>query len=280
MRHMGVSGAGRVWVLVVGCLLLPSCGKEPASHTVRDDSPSALWTVTTGTLQTKDEPLKACDTWLDSLPPAGCGGVELRGVDVADLPAAHRYPNGTLTTDTLRVTGTYANGVLTVTEQPTPASQPAPGPSRPIPGPSCAEPAGGWPFDRFSREGTTRVNQYVTDAPDGGEARIDDSQRIMTAPFTGDLDRHRKELAALYDGPVCVELTKASRRQLEALFTRVTAEVKQRGYGFLGGSSGNAWGTVDIKVVAATEQQCRELSKAHDDLVECESFLQPVDSGN
>lgn len=218
----------------------------------------------------------ACYLMLQSLPPAGCGGVELRGVEMASLPGATRYPNGTLTTGPLRVTGTYADGVLTVTEQPVAASQPTAGSHRPIPGPSCPEPSGGWPFDRFDQEGSSLVNQYVMDALDGGLARIDDSQRIMTATFTGDLERHRKALAALYDGPVCVELAKASYRELEVLFAKVTAEVKQRGYGFLGGGSGNAWGTAEVMVMAATDQQCSDLSKAHDGLVECESFLHPV----
>jgi hypothetical protein len=125
-------------------------------------------------------------------------------------------------------------------------------------------------------EGRSRVSQYVADAKDGGLARVDRSQRIMTAPFTGDLERHRRELAALYDGPVCVELAKASRRQLEALEIRVVDEVKQQGYGYLGSSSGNAWGTVGVTVMAATDEQCRAIEKAHDDLVECESFLHAV----
>jgi hypothetical protein len=141
---------------------------------------------------------------------------------------------------------------------------------------SCPTPIGGWPFEKVNQEGLSRVAQYVNTATDGGTPRIDDTQRIMTAPFTGDLERHRQELAAMYDGPVCVEQAKASHTELAELAKTVDAEAKRDGLGVLSTGTGNAFGTVNITVVAATDRQRREMSEAHGGLVEVDSFLKPV----
>lgn len=98
----------------------------------------------------------------------------------------------------------------------------------------------------------------------------------MTAPFTGELERHRRELAALYDGPVCVELARASQRDLAALEKRVSDEVKQKGFGSLSGAWGNAFGTAVITVVAASDRDREAISQEHPGLVEVESFLKPI----
>jgi hypothetical protein len=275
MRMSGTARLVSAWAASV-FLLAAGCGTS-AVEKVRTDDRATLWTIDAGLLQTKDAPLRVCMNWLDSLPPAGCGGVELRGVDIDSLPNDTRATSGMVWTGPMHVIGTYGDGVLTVTEQPRKASETTPpAEHRPIPPPSCPAPAGGWPFDKVDRDGRTRVSQYVYDAPDGGSVRIDASQRIMTAPFTGDLDRHRKELAALYDGPVCVELVKASRTELAKLSEKVIAEVKRAGFGYLGGATENAFGTVEVIVAAATEQQRKDFTEAHDGLVEIESFLHPA----
>jgi hypothetical protein len=255
----------------VGCGQVVAGGGAPAAA-------APLWTVDATLLQTAGQPLTACFVILTSLPPAGCSGVALRGVDTAPLPDVTQFGSGTLSTGPVRVTGTYADGVLTVTRQPQAVLSPSPQPETPSPPVSCSAPAGGWDFDKVSQEGFSRVAEYVNTADDGGTPRIDPSQRIMVAPFTGDLDRHRSELAALYDGPVCVELAKASHGELEAMAKEVTADVQRDGMGLLSSATGNAFGTAEVTVVAATASQREQIARQHNGLVLVESFLQPVDA--
>jgi hypothetical protein len=264
----------------------------PLSLALRDDStpgaaagpspsptPDAerLWTGTATLLQTPGGDLTLCGGGiLDSLPPAGCGGAKVLGLDPMTVEGAERFPNGTITTPSVKLTGTWDGKALTVTrpvEQPAPRSPEQDEPVE-IPGPSCPEPEGGWPFDRFSQEGWERVAAYAAKQPDAGTPRVDKSQRIFTVPFTGDLDRHRAAIAKLYDGPVCVELVAHSQKELEALFDRAEADIKARGLQMTGGSrGGSAEPVVTMDLVAVTPEEKAELEKEYDGLLRLTSFL-------
>ena len=99
-----------------------------------------------------------------------------------------------------RLVSSWDGAALTITEPPVLTRQSS-GPGYQVPGPGCPEPAGGWPFGRVDQEGWSRVQAYAQTQPDAGTARVDSSQRIFTVPFTGDLDRHRADIAKIYDGP-------------------------------------------------------------------------------
>lgn len=284
-RRGNRSGLGRVVAGVVRLLplallaLLSGCGAAQVPEAVAEPQPSAhqLWTVDATLLQNAQQPLTACYFIRTSLPPAGCSGVQVRGVDLHAVQGVQRFPTrGTTTTPALRLVGTYADGVLTVVRQPTAAPAPTPSPTHPAPPVSCAPPPGGWPYHRASQAGFQTVVEYVRRQSDGGTPRIDDSQRIMTAPFTGNLERHRQALAELYDGPVCVEQARASQRQLEALRESVHTQLESQGHLVLSSASGNAFGTLEVTVVAATDQEGMALQQQHDGLVEVTSFLQPL----
>lgn len=234
------------------------------------------WQVDATMLQTASLPLTACYSTLTSEPPAGCSGATVVGVSANQIPGATKYPNGTVTTPAMHLVGTYKDGTLTLTEPPTRSAPLSPSPAKPAPPVSCPAPAGGWPFDKANQAGFTRVAAYVNTQPDGGTPRIDESRRIMTAPFTGELERHRRELAAVYDGPVCVELARASQRDLAALEKQVSDEVKHKGYGLLSGGSGNAFGTAFVTVVAASDRDREAIAQERPGLVEIESFLKPI----
>ena len=63
--------------------------------------------------------LTACRMVLLSDPPAGCSGVEVRGVaDPMLLPGARRLRNGVIQTDTVRLVGTWDGYALCLTEPP------------------------------------------------------------------------------------------------------------------------------------------------------------------
>jgi hypothetical protein len=63
----------------------------------------------------KGGPTQACNGILLSLPPAGCGGVLVRGVDITLIPGLTRYWNGTMETPAQRLVGVWSPSTLTLT---------------------------------------------------------------------------------------------------------------------------------------------------------------------
>lgn len=274
MRLLPLAAALAVTALVVPVTLALRAAPEQPD---RAQPQQQLWTGTATLLQTPDGALTLCGgAVLDSLPPAGCGGAAVRGLDPMTVDGAERYDNGTVTTPSVRLVGTWDGTALTVTRPPERAEPESSTPPEDIPGPSCPEPPGGWPFDRVDMTGWERVSQYATSQPDAGTPRVDDSQRILTVPFTGDLDRHRTAIAELYDGPVCVERVARSDREMHALFERVQADLETRGLQMMGGSPGSGRGQVEVSLVAITPDQRAELEAAYDGLLRVDSFLRPL----
>lgn len=265
-----------VAVVAVAASVTLALRDEPVDRAVAPGPQT--WTGTATLLQTPDGTLTLCGgPTLDSLPPAGCGGAEVRGLDPMTVPGAERFPNGTVTTPSVRLVGTWDGSVLTPTEPPVLAERSYHDPLSEIPGPSCAEPDGGWPYDRVDLDGIDRVVAYAQAQPDAGTPRIDPSQRILTVPFTGDLDLHRAAIAELYDGPVCVELVVRSDRELQALGRRLQQDLEARGLQQLTGSAGgSACGCVTADLVAATPDEMAEIEAAYDGVVRLTSFLEPA----
>lgn len=264
-------------VAVAGSVTL-ALRDEPVDRRATAPAEPRAWTGTATLLQTPDGTLTLCGgVTLTSLPPAGCGGAAVRGLDPMTVPGAQRYPSGTVTTPSVRLVGTWDGTALTPTEPPVLADPAYDDPMDQIPGPSCPEPSDGWPYDRVDVDGMTRVSAYVEAQPDAGTPRIDSSQRILTLPFTGDLDRHRAAIAELYDGPVCVELTARSDRELQQLGERLQRELAAKGLLVLGASAGgSACGCVTVDLVAATPPELAEIEAAYDGVVRLTSFLEPV----
>lgn len=235
-------------------------------------------TGTATLLQTSDGRLTLCGGVMPlSLPPAGCGGALVRDLDPLTVAGAERFPNGTVTTPSVRIVGSWDGEALTPTRPVELAEPPVPEPPPATPGPRCPEPDDGWPFDRVDQAGWERVMQYAAAQPDGGTPRVDDSQRILTVPFTGDLERHRAALAELYDGPLCVEHVERSDRELQAVFDRVQQELTARGLQLMEGSPGGTGRPyVEAKVVAVTAQESAELEAAFDGVLRLSSSLVEV----
>lgn len=289
-RARWIAAAALVSLLTSTAVLLqhqPPGGADAIRLADDEPSPSAapppgreLWTGTATLLDTPDAELTLCGGMLlTSLPPAGCGGAVVRNFDPMTVPGAYKHEGGTITTPSVRLVGTWDGRALTVTE-PFELAEPSPPPAYPpIPGPSCPEPPGGWPHDRADRNGWHRAIEYARSQSDSGEPRVDDSQRILTLPFTGDLDRHRAAVADLYDGPVCVEEVAHSNQELRQVFDRVQADLKARGLQMLGGSGGgSAQPFVDVSVIAISPEQQADLEAAYDGLLRVDSFLKRLDA--
>lgn len=250
---------------------------DPTPRRAAAEAPH-LWTGTASLLKPPRAELTLCGgATLLSMPPAGCGGAVVRGLDPMTVPGATRYPNGTVQTPSVRLVGTWDGRALTVTQPPVRADPP-PEPTTKIPGPSCPEPASGWGTEEVDPEAANALQAYVDSQPDAGTPRVDRSQRVMTVPFTGDLDRHRAELARVYDGPLCVELVEHSARELEGVFSRARSDLENRGLQMLGGTGAGVEPRVEIQLVAATPEKMREIEASYDGMLRLRSFLVPVSS--
>jgi hypothetical protein len=78
----------------------------------------ARYTVTASLLAVRGQPVYACWFIEDSLPPAGCAGAEVRNVNVAAVPGAVTFQNGTVQTPVVKLVGVWNGKTLTLTELP------------------------------------------------------------------------------------------------------------------------------------------------------------------
>lgn len=277
MRFLPVLAAAAAVATVVIPVALVS--RDQASRNAAQGSDGLqLWTGTATVLQLAGaQPVLCGGATLTSLPPAGCGGARVAGLDPMSIEGAQRYPNGTVTTPSVRLVGTWDGQVLTIT-RPAELAEPEQRPFDGVPGPSCPEPEGGWPFDRVDQAGWERVQAYAARQPDAGIGRVDESQRIFTIPFTEDLERHRAAIAELYDGPVCVEQVPYSMQELADVFDRARADLERRGLQIMSGSPGGS-GTpyVEFEVVGVSPEVKDEIQDSYEGLLRLSSFLQLVE---
>jgi hypothetical protein len=113
----------------------PSSGSSGSLDGARvPPSRPTLYRVIAPLLQTKGMRMPfACQTFLLSLPPAGCGGVKVRGYDFEALPGVRRG-GGAWWTPPLLLVGRWNGDVLTVTRPPTRRRPP---PDEPLPPAKC-----------------------------------------------------------------------------------------------------------------------------------------------
>ncbi len=91
-------------VALVGTVTVSLRG-QLADRTVA--SAPQTWTGAATMLQTPDGTLTLCGgSTAQSLPPASCGGVIVRGLDPMTVPGAERFQDGTITTPSVRLVGT------------------------------------------------------------------------------------------------------------------------------------------------------------------------------
>jgi len=98
---------------------LTACARPPvnAGSTMR-------YTVTASLMQKPGEGPRACTFIPLPLPPIGCGGVSVSGLNIGALPDATRYGNGVVSAGTYRLVGTWSSGRLVLTTPPSPAREP------------------------------------------------------------------------------------------------------------------------------------------------------------
>lgn len=199
-------------VVAAALFVLGACADpigEPSGGAT--DGPQ-LYEANTTVLESPDHGPELCFGGVaDSLPPQ-CGGVPIEGWDW-QLVEGEESLAGTTWGD-FRVMGTYDGERFTLVEA---------GPYR-AQGPDdhditvpCPEPAGGWSApdpERATEADLRRVMRAAEAEPDSAGFWIDyvhqtsestpPEETIAVAAFTGDLERHERELRELWGGPLCL----------------------------------------------------------------------------
>lgn len=229
-----------------------------------------------------------------SLPPQ-CGGPDVVGWSW-DAVDGEEAANGT-TWGSYRVVGTYIDDVFTLTEPATP-----PDPSLADDGftvdftSPCPAPAGGWAVvdvATATEAGQQAANEYavaqadyagswvdqslnpaMADGFDPGDEAVanDPTMLILNVRFTGDLERHSKELRVRWGGPLCVTAAEHTSSDLEAIQAELSGEP-----GLLESSTDVVMNQVFVRVIIDDGVQQRLDARYGDGVVRVASALRPVD---
>jgi hypothetical protein len=96
-------------------------------------------------------------------------------------------------------------------------------------GSPCPEPPGGWTasdLDRTGHRARLPLEEYLTDESDLARVWWDTKAApgpgVLNVAFTGDLDRHRSEIAEIWGGPLCVSSGTRSIAELRSAAARLS----------------------------------------------------------
>ena len=236
----------------------------PACSIVPDTGSGPMYQATGTIIQVADQRPQMCFSELQSLPPQ-CGfGIPVRNLSWKDVAPERR---GGITWLHAKVIGRYRNGVFYLNFRPGPPQQQNVEPS---PGPPCSPPAGGWAVVNQALASNAQFNsmrQFIrTDGAFTGEWIVPNILRgttprsandLYVAGFTGDLERHQRDIQDRWGGPVCVISQAHPHHELEAIATKVFAhQDKRRGLLFDGVGVNDVHNTVDVhSVIASADNQ-------------------------
>ena len=230
----------------------------------------------------------------DSAPPQ-CRGIPLEGWSWDDVPGETSSGGGTW--GEYRVVGAYDGESFTVTEASVPEEfEPVEEEDRYAT--PCPTPEGGWVAphpERATHEHMGRAQQAAGNEPDYVAGWVDlkrqtlgDNERgvpdytkvVLNYAFTGDVERHERELREIWGGPLCVfERDRQSFRELKSI-QRELGEVAARDFGLqvLWSDIDEVEGTVGLAVVVLDEETRAAMAERYGEgVVDVHARLQPVD---
>jgi hypothetical protein len=225
----------RVWVVAIAAAVIAAgCGSDtrPGADGGASASSAAppLYEVDATVLENGNGPQLCAGMVLTSRPPQ-CAGTRVIGWDWATVEPKETE-SGT-TWGAYHLVGTYDGATFALTEPP--------GPFRPPPAEEpdfstpCSPPGGGWAvvdptkvaFDDYQRFSGS-VNQSADFAGMWADAKSEvrgadgaPVNYVFTVAYTGDLERHREELAAMWGGAICV----VERPRTEASLAAIADEL-------------------------------------------------------
>lgn len=268
-------------------LVVAACGSDdPAPVVVGDDPPSAQEQVYEGTftvLESPEHPPELCAGQDDSYPPQ-CSGPPIVGWDWGAVDG-EESASGT-TWGSWHVTGTWDDGVFTLTRTPEAPRPRTPGPDDDMRFfPACAEPEvidpthGGEEWEAMSQDfGPFAIPGEVT-------VWVSDPFGPWDGPFTanvfvepGSLDDARAVIRERYLGPLCIDErdapTPAERERIQG---ELYDDAAQHALGEIPYSSGGGKEpVVSAGVWVVTEEMERYVAERWGGVVELEPLLTPV----
>jgi hypothetical protein len=270
----------------VSLFVLAACGESPAVRD-RDEEPTVYEAEAFVLDDLGREPVLCLGSVADSVPPQ-CEGIALSGWDW-DSVDGEDVASGS-TWRTFHVTGTYDGTTFTVSGAGPSVPQPSDSDPRT---PPCPEPAGGWSSTDLSIAGEDDMIaashaaeqegdfsgfwiNYVEQPV--GEVKFEPGSIVVTAAFTGELERHIREIRDVWGGPLCV----VELRQTYADLRRIQRELGEGAATELGLEA--TWSGVDIQenvvdlgVVVADGVAARAMDERYDETVELHPALVPAD---
>jgi hypothetical protein len=156
----------------------------------------------------------------------------------------------------------------------------------------CPAPPGGWAVvdeHKVTFEDYTAFSAAVSSPPDYAGSWVDESTNtkgtagdpsnaVFTAAYTGDLDRHRAELRALWGGPICVIQRARSEASLAAILPELSGEKgRALGLDMLDGYVDDVHNVVRCRVFVSDASLQQRVDDAYGEgVVELTGVLQPV----
>lgn len=314
-RQIGMSTLRALILLAGFALLVTACGEDGVAETTSSSTsvvattspvatpdpgsvPSERFEIEGTVLEKEGRGPQLCSVTRSSFPPQ-CDGLPLVGLDWSAVPWAETA--GDTTWASIHLVGTFDGRAFTLTESPLEST----GSRRlfeladfttPCPGPE-----GGWTVSAPSADADFhRAMIHAEAQPDFAGLWVDDlldnsgreddehdaATFIVNFTFTGDLERHRSELRAIYGGPSCVSegvrsLAEMREVQHEVFDRLASAEAENAGiygrFGMVGGVN-QFRGVVEVSVlVAIGDDMQRWLDEEFGaGLVEVRSALRPV----
>lgn len=208
-------------LLLVGCA---GSGSGPSAPAVAGGD---VYEADVTVLEAPGKPAMLCWNVATSLPPQ-CGDIPTADWSWDAVEGEERAAGTTW--GRYHVVGRYDGQVFTVLEAGAPQAGGSPeGDAITSP---CTEPAGGWPLADASRAEASHIDavgQRARAAPDHagfwlvyldgapGEGSVAPGRILLNAAFTGDLERHRAELAEVWGGPLCVVEHERTIAELETI---------------------------------------------------------------
>jgi hypothetical protein len=247
-------------------------------------------------LESPDHGPQLCLGGVEESYPPQCGGPAVVGWDWGSVAWAESA-NGT-TWASVHVVGEWDGTSFTLSQPPGPTTGAGAGPAPDFTAP-CPEPDGGWAVrddSRITMADQQAFSEHVNAQPDVAASWVDQSvnpawtgpgpfgedvarqlndpaQTILVVAFTGDLDRHRAELEAMWGGMLCVTQMEHTRSELADVQMRLANDPD---LDVLGTATVEMANRVEVFVIAADDATVTLVHDRYGDLVDVRGALQPA----
>lgn len=279
-------------------LVLAACGDESAVVSAEPE-PGQVFTATATVLEDGDHGPQLCLGAVATSDPPQCGGPDIPNWD---WDAVEHTSRAGTTYGSYTVVGTYDGSTFTLTEPARPAEPVPEGeadvaePRFPTP---CEEPEGGWAVvdeTTATSEAMQEALEYASAQPDYAGSWVDQSinpalgenadpeqleqhandptRLVLNLRFTGDVDRHERELREIWGGALCVSLAEHTEDEL----LQIQRELHEDHDGILSSGVDSVTGGIDAQVIWDDGSLQDEFDARYGDgVVRVSSALRPVD---